>query len=216
MPYKDPEKAKAHRAAYKAAHREEIRIKDAEYRIANSDKIREAKKSDALAHPGRIHAAQAMYRETHREQIRAIQKAYEARHPERIKEQARQRSARYRAAHPDKVRTYYTTHPEMRYAIEARRRAQKKQAPQNDFTAAQWKEMQAAYNHRCAYCGKRAKGHLTIDHITPLSKGGPHTASNIVPACRQCNSKKFTGAPLCPVQPLLLTVAPPHKKNGKQ
>jgi 5-methylcytosine-specific restriction endonuclease McrA len=82
-----------------------------------------------------------------------------------------------------------------------------------DFTAAQWKEMQEAYDHRCAYCGKRCKGKLTQDHITPLSQGGLHTASNIIPACSSCNNRKHTGPPLKPVQPMLLLIAPALKKK---
>mgnify|MGYP001617551454 CR=1 FL=1 len=89
----------------------------------------------------------------------------------------------------------------------ARRRARKAYAPINDLSAAQWREIQAAYAHRCAYCGKRAKGHLTQDHITPLIKGGNHTASNVLPACRSCNARKWTGPSPVPVQPLLLTIA---------
>lgn len=36
---------------------------------------------------------------------------------------------------------------------------------------------------------------------------------NIVPACQSCNSKKGRKAPLCPVQPLLLTLAPEETKG---
>ena len=64
--------------------------------------------------------------------------------------------------------------------------------------------LQLAFDHRCAYCDRRRKGRLTQDHVTPLSKGGSHTASNIVPACASCNSRKHTGPPLRPVQPMLL------------
>ena len=55
---------------------------------------------------------------------------------------------------------------------------------------------------------------LTMDHITPISKGGAHTASNIVPACQSCNSKKNNRAPLKPVQPILegLKLVPKKKK----
>jgi len=42
----------------------------------------------------------------------------------------------------------------------------------------------------CAYCGKWHEK-LTLDHIVPKSKGGPHYAKwNMVPACFSCNSSK--------------------------
>jgi 5-methylcytosine-specific restriction endonuclease McrA len=46
--------------------------------------------------------------------------------------------------------------------------------------------------HVCAYCG----GHfpnfnlLSRDHITPKSKGGANTWTNVVTACNPCNNKK--------------------------
>lgn len=90
-------------------------------------------------------------------------------------------------------------------AKDQRRRAAKRGAERNDFTAAQWLAMKKHYDYRCVYCQKKTIA-LTQDHLTPLSKGGSHTASNIVPACHSCNSRKHTGDVLCPVQPLLLAV----------
>ena len=119
---------------------------------------------------------------------------------------------RYNRRYPKKHNAYnqahYSRHKVQYFGRAYAYRARKANAPINDFTAAQWREMQGAYDHRCAYCGKRAKGKLTQDHITPLSKGGSHTVSNIVPACRSCNSQKHAGPPLTQVQPLLLTIAP--------
>ena len=46
-------------------------------------------------------------------------------------------------------------------------------------------------NHRCMYCGKTAKrsgAHLHLDHLTPRSHGGADVATNLVLACRTCNS----------------------------
>lgn len=86
----------------------------------------------------------------------------------------------------------------------AKRRALKNGSAICDFTAAQWKALQEQCGHRCAYCSKHAKGRLTQDHITPISRGGNHTLSNIVPACSKCNQRKGAGAPLVPVQPSLL------------
>jgi hypothetical protein len=42
----------------------------------------------------------------------------------------------------------------------------------------------------CAYCGKWGEK-LTIDHIVPKSKGGPHFAKwNNIPSCLSCNAQK--------------------------
>lgn len=39
----------------------------------------------------------------------------------------------------------------------------------------------------CAYCGKWNEK-LTLDHVIPKSKGGPHYSRyNLVPACNRCN-----------------------------
>lgn len=67
----------------------------------------------------------------------------------------------------------------------------------------EWHRILAAYRHRCVYCGKRSN-RLTQDHILPVSKGGKTEPSNIVPACKSCNSRKGDRAPLGPIQTLLL------------
>lgn len=114
----------------------------------------------------------------------------------------------YAEAHSDKAknykRKYILANPDQRRIDVSRRRARKRGVACNDLTAAQWKEIKAAYKHCCAYCGQKCRL-LTQDHIIPLSGGGQHTASNIAPACKSCNCKKGTGSVLRPVQPLLLT-----------
>ncbi|MCM8746191.1 HNH endonuclease [Thermomicrobium sp. CFH 73360] len=44
-------------------------------------------------------------------------------------------------------------------------------------------------NYTCQYCGVRTHD-LTIDHVVPRSRGGPHTWENVVSACRTCNHRK--------------------------
>ncbi len=49
----------------------------------------------------------------------------------------------------------------------------------------------------CHYCGARKKpADLTMDHIVPLARGGLSVKSNLVPACRTCNSRKKTMLPM--------------------
>lgn len=62
----------------------------------------------------------------------------------------------------------------------------------------EWLALIEEYDGTCAYSGtqwasERCLGRtdkLTIDHVIPLSRGGPNTINNIVPACQSCNSKK--------------------------
>ena len=51
------------------------------------------------------------------------------------------------------------------------------------------KEIFIRDDYTCQYCGKHTSD-LTIDHIHPRSKGGPHTWENLVSACRVCNHRK--------------------------
>lgn len=43
----------------------------------------------------------------------------------------------------------------------------------------------------CTYCEKDTpEDKRTVDHVVPLAKGGLHSSSNLVMACRSCNSSK--------------------------
>ena len=46
----------------------------------------------------------------------------------------------------------------------------------------------------CQYCGKQTRT-LTLDHILPRSKGGPHVWTNVVSACIPCNHRKAGSTP---------------------
>lgn len=49
----------------------------------------------------------------------------------------------------------------------------------------------------CYYCGKKFKpSELTMDHVIPLSRGGYSEKINIVPCCKQCNTKKNSLLPV--------------------
>ena len=51
--------------------------------------------------------------------------------------------------------------------------------------------------HTCQYCGKVSKNpkNLTIDHVTPRSRGGDSSWTNLVTACPSCNCKKANKKP---------------------
>ena len=52
-----------------------------------------------------------------------------------------------------------------------------------------WKRKRSA--GRCYYCGGTFKpSELTMDHLVPIVRGGKSVQGNLVPACKECNSKK--------------------------
>ena len=92
------------------------------------------------------------------------------------------RAKQYRIEHPEWAREANTRGSR-------KRRATKLSAPLNDLTTGEWKLLLDTFEHSCAYCGD-SESKLTMDHVVPLSKGGSHTFTNIVPACKSCNSRK--------------------------
>ena len=44
------------------------------------------------------------------------------------------------------------------------------------------------WNYKCAYCG--SEENLTLDHITPRTKGGSDRVINVLCACHSCNHSK--------------------------
>ena len=103
------------------------------------------------------------------------------RHREKYPERAARLQREYRTASPEKFRMW-----------DRERRVKRKaqiNATVDKITAKQWSDINAAFQHHCVYCLKPF-ARLTMDHIIPLSRGGDHTAANIVPACSRCNSSK--------------------------
>lgn len=68
-----------------------------------------------------------------------------------------------------------------------RRRSLKKSLP-STLTDEQWEEVKFHFNNRCAYCNSDKP--LAQDHFLSLSHGGFYEQSNIIPACKSCNSSK--------------------------
>lgn len=53
----------------------------------------------------------------------------------------------------------------------------------------EWQAVLGFYGDCCLVCG--SDEHLTMDHVVPISKGGPNYLVNVQPLCKSCNSKKW-------------------------
>lgn len=52
-----------------------------------------------------------------------------------------------------------------------------------------WRQsIKEKWDYKCAYCGSEEE--LTLDHITPRSKGGSEKVTNVLCACKKCNNDK--------------------------
>lgn len=52
-----------------------------------------------------------------------------------------------------------------------------------------WKQKRS--NGICHYCNQKFPvDEITMDHLIPLIRGGKSIKANLVPSCKECNSKK--------------------------
>jgi 5-methylcytosine-specific restriction endonuclease McrA len=56
------------------------------------------------------------------------------------------------------------------------------------FTGEEWLALVLECGGRCLRCGSSED--LTVDHVIPLSLGGPNTIENVQPLCSACNGIK--------------------------
>jgi len=77
-----------------------------------------------------------------------------------------------------------------------RRKAQIRALSVSKVSAKDLRHRYAQFGDCCAYCGDKQKiDELHMDHFLPLSKGGTHVLSNLVPACKRCNLSKHNHHP---------------------
>lgn len=135
------------------------------------------------------------------------------RSPEKIEAQRAKDRARYKK-NPDKAlaanrkwksdpanrekanaasRDWHRRTPEKSRANNQRRRALKLGSLEH-YTAQELTTLRARVGHKCAECLRRKK--TTIDHITPLSRGGSNSIRNIQFLCLPCNLRKNAKDPI--------------------
>ena len=157
-----------------------------------------------------VKAARNLYYKTHREQSLASALRY-SRTPngkknrrawlaaraktETFKEYSRQwaKTPKGQESRRRRVNKYAKT--EKGFAANKRRHARRRAREKNiiaTLTFDEWNNLLIEHDYKCAYCYKLFSKEFpaTQDHVVPLSKGGQHTAENIVPSCRSCNSRK--------------------------
>lgn len=165
-------------SAWAKAHPERMKELRLKYWAENGDRIRANKRvTDKNYREGRK-AERKAYDEAHRDRINQLRRESRSANPQKYY----QAVERWKAKHRDHFLA-------LSQNVTARQRAKRSGANKIDLTHQEWRAIKETYEGRCVYCGDHPEK-LTQDHRTPLSRGGNHTASNVVPACPKCNSRK--------------------------
>lgn len=148
-----------------------------EWRLKNKDKHRQYSKEWQKLNPEKRKKQCRKYTQKHREKL--CEKRRER--YQRNKDKERENSKKWQLANLQKFR-------HAQNLCKTRRRHQMKKSD-DKITFDQWENIKTLAGNRCHYCKKEFKK-LTMDHVIPLSRGGEHNPSNIVPACQSCNASK--------------------------
>lgn len=128
--------------------------------------------------------------------VRVRNDAWALANPDKVREHARRKEARRRSTDPagyqDYQRSWDLAHPESRADRNGRQRATRSEVVIVDFPSAHLAQRLSVFPG-CWICGGPKE---EIDHVKPLSKGGPHMLANIRPICRSCNRTKRDEWPL--------------------
>jgi hypothetical protein len=193
--------------AWANANQERWSANQRAYRKANCKQLAKYRQKHYADNRDTIRVQQKNYRAANSEQLKRY----------RLKNAAKRRSqcAKWYQQNQQRVRAYYQKNKErfLAYGREyAKRRPEVSRAKSRRYqsikraayrrallplTSAAENSRRAIWHNRCAFCGVDAKhprncGHnnLAVEHVMALTKHGLDEASNIMPACKTCNSSK--------------------------
>lgn len=149
----------------------------ADWRCRNPEKSRETVRECRRRRPDVI----VEWRKRNRERLNRKHREWLASSPV-AKESVRAKNRAWREKNRDRLA-----------ANKHRRRARLLDGVSPGVTSEEWAAIVGRFGGKCAYCGQPGK---TRDHVIPLSKGGRDEPSNVVPACRKCNSAKHNRMPV--------------------
>lgn len=178
--------------AWRLAHPEQCRVTRKAWELTNAEHLRAYKKAWNLAHAEDIRARNRARYLAHAEEERAQHRARYLAHAEDVKS----RSKAWMRAHPERTRArqkaWSLANPEKARASSARRRARKYASPTIETI-----HRMAIYirdHGKCHICHRKVSAKaFHIDHLIPLSRGGPHTKQNVAVAHPACNLSRGAG-----------------------
>jgi 5-methylcytosine-specific restriction endonuclease McrA len=188
------EERKTYKAAYRAEHKEEIKAYEATYYAENKNK----KKTYYVENKEKIKSRQESRREKKKEEIKTYNAVYYAENKEKLKAVAATWQRTIKGKHS-------------RIKIRLKKECVPLSDPLWDFNY----YSKIIENNECHYCG----GPLPqAGHGLDRKENTKHTADNIVPCCRDCNtikSNRFSFEEMMMVAPALKQIrSQREERNG--
>lgn len=163
-------------------------------RACDSEKRRQYRQSD----PERARRQRRRYYKANRESVIEKQKRYAEANAEKVDAYQKQ----YRDEHQEDRKSYMQEYWPEHYAANRHKYIEKRkqrsaliQGHGKGFRKSDIRQMYEQQKGRCYWCEEELNGSYEIDHIIPLSKGGPHHLGNVCCACFSCNRSKHAKMP---------------------
>ena len=183
---------KEEKAAYKKAYYEANKEKAKAYYEANKEKYAAYQKAEYEANKEKYAAAHKAYYQANKENIKAYRKDYREANKEKIKASMKD----YREANKEKLKAYHEAYLEANTekwaAYSSKRRALKrKQIPVHLRDCPQEKRRLTQTYKLSSILTKATGVQHHVDHMWPLSDGGPHWSGNlqVIPAYDNLSKK---------------------------
>lgn len=169
----------------------------AKWQAANRDKYLAGLKRWRAANPAKYVAGIKAWQADHPEMVKAqIERAHIARREReasdpQLRERRQAVGRKWYAANRESVlaRTaaYRRKHPEL-YRVAKNRYRTRAAENGGALSEVEWLAICEGQDGKCARCSQKRK--LTLDHVVPVSRGGPTTRENVQALCKPCNSSK--------------------------
>ncbi|RJQ10886.1 MAG: HNH endonuclease [Bacillota bacterium] len=171
---------------------------------ATCKECHEKRREALLQNPQRLEAYQEQhrvasrkyskrYREEHCNdpEYKAKKKLADRKHYERVRDEwlAQQKQAYAQNPEPKRLqsRQWHRDNPTRVQVSHVNWKAEQR-GTEGSFSYLEWVALCEKYDNRCLCCGEQKP--LTVDHVIPLSLGGPNVIANVQPLCGICNAKK--------------------------
>ena len=178
---RDPQKTRDRNARSKLKHRDKVLQRSREYAAKrwaeNPEQMRERNREWSKANPEKRLAKEKRWREKNSEYVADRDRAYRAGN-EGLHVQNRARVKAWRVANPDA------------YRAQVHLRRARKVGAEGSYGPEDVQRMLHAQNGVCNGCSAAIWKNYTIDHMTPLSRGGSNWPANLQLLCKRCNSAK--------------------------